>query len=384
MTAISRSGFRPFFLCAGLFSILSMLLWMLIYLNQFQLPLDRIPGYQWHAHEMIYGYSLAVIAGFLLTAVQNWTGVQTIQGKPLLILAGLWLAARLALLSGNILAAALFDLLFILSLSAAVIHPVIQVKQWKQIAVIAKLLSLFVCNLLFYLGALGSIENGLYWGIYGGLYLVVGLILMMGRRVVPFFIERGVDQPVQLFNSQWLDGISLVSFLAFFVSIMVIPDQAFPAYMALVLFVVNAIRLLGWHTPGIWKKPLLWSLYLALWFVCLGFLLLAGHYFFGITEFAAIHAFAYGGIGSITLSMMSRVALGHSGRDISKLPAWMMFAFGIMVLGTLTRVACPLLFPDYYVGWIILSQIFWMIAFLIFTWQFTPILIKPRVDGNPG
>ncbi len=369
-------GFRPFFLGAALYSAVSILIWLLVYSMGFQMPQSTISSMQWHAHEMIYGYSIAVIAGFLLTATKNWTGIQTINGKPLLALACLWVAARIALFFGQIMAAALLDLLFTLWLSQAIVSPIVKAKQWSQLAVVIKLMLLLVTNALFYLGAMGMLEQGINWGIYGGLYLVIGLILMMARRVVPFFIERGVDETVTLKNSKFLDLSSLVLFLVFVVLELATINPLFSAYSAIMLFIINVIRLVNWHSKGIWKKPLLWSLYLAIWFICVGFLLFGLSYFFGISKFIAIHALSYAGIGAITLGMMSRVALGHSGRDVSNPPKTVGIALAVLILGAIVRVFFPLIDGSHYLLWIGISQGLWILAFLIFFFVYLPLLTK--------
>ena len=377
-------GFRPFFLSAGIFAVLAIVLWAAVYPAHVVLPLQGISSFQWHAHEMIYGYSLAVIAGFLLTAVRNWTGIQTTRGPTLAALVALWLVGRVALVCGLLSVAGLFDTLFLLSLCVAVGRPLIQSKQWKQMAILGKLTLLLVFNSLFYLGAFAVVDQGIYWGIYGGLYVVVGLIMMMGRRLLPFFIESGLDNPAAPYNSQWIDIASLAMFLVFFGSELVARSPALSAYVALLLFGVNAFRLLRWNQRGIWQKPLLWSLYLSLWSIALGFLLFAGSHFWGLSKYVAIHAFAYGGIGTITLAMMSRVALGHTGRMIGSPPAALVPAFGILFFGAILRVACPLLFPQHYALWMMLSQLCWIVAFTIFTVLYFPILTRPRVDGQDG
>lgn len=333
---------------------------------------------------MIYGYAMAVIAGFLLTAVSNWTGLPTPKGIKLALIFGLWAAARVLFSLGEpfLLASAGCDLLFTGILLVVLSRLIIQSKQHKQFAVIAKLLILLVCNLLFFLGVYGIVENGFLWGIYGGLYTVIGLILTIGRRVLPTFIERGVPESVELFNSKWLDLSSLFAVLVFFVSELVFQAQALSAYAALIIAVVNSARLVGWHTPGIWKRSLLWSIYLSFWFICFGFLLFSGSYFFNIPKHLAIHALAYGGIGLTTLSMMSRVALSHSGRDINHPAKLMALAFGLFTIGTIVRVIVPLLDVFSYLDLLIISQLLWISAFIIFTLVYLPILFKPRVDGQ--
>ncbi len=384
--ALFNLSFRIFFLSAGLFSVLSICLWSAIYLFQLQLTIEAMTLSQWHAHEMIYGYALAVISGFLLTAAKNWTGIQTLCGKPLALMFVFWLLPRILFLMGTpfIELAATFDIAFSLMFIVALAHPIVKVKQWKQLALVFKVITLAIFNILFYLGAMGFLTQGVDWGVYGGLFLVISLILTLGRRVVPFFIEKGVDNPVKLKNSKWIDLSSLVFFLSFTIIEVFFTIPALSAILALILFAINARRLTGWYTPGIWQKSLLWSLYLSFWFLSIGFALFAAAYFPGINKYLAIHAFAVGGIGAMTLAMMARVALGHSGRSIQKPPPIMAYAFGLLLIGAVFRVFLPLIDAGHYTLWIALSQVLWIIAFTIFSLVYLPILSKPRIDGRPG
>ena len=384
--ALFNLSFRVFFLAAGIFSIISISAWTAIYTFQYSFPLNVISPSQWHAHEMIYGYALAVIAGFVLTAVKNWTGIQTPSGKPLMIIFLLWATARLlfSMGAGFIALAGVFDILFSLSIIIAAAYPIIKSKKWMQLIILVVLLLLMTFNILFYLGVSGITANGVTLGIYGGLYLVVGLIFIMGRRVAPFFIERGVGYEVKLFNSKTIDITSAILFVSFFISELFINNPSAVGYIAAALFIVNGIRLIGWYTNGIWNKSLLWSLYLALWFLNIGFLLFAAHYFAGISIYIAIHSLAYGGIALITIAMMARVALGHTGRDVSKPSKAISYAFVILILGAVTRIALPLLVPSYYTLWIGASQLLWIAAFALFVWIYLPMLIKPRIDNADG
>jgi len=383
--AVFNLGFRIFFLAAGIFSIISMALWAVLYQYPLTLEFNTFSSSQWHAHEMIYGYALAVIAGFLLTAVKNWTGQQTPQGVSLFIIFSLWLIARLLFLFGSTYMsfAAFFDISFLLSVTIAVAIPIFKVKQWKHLAILSQLILLLIFNVVFYLGVFGIIEQGVYLGTYAGILLVVGLILIMARRVVPFFIERGVDYQVTLFNSKIIDITTLILFLLFFISELFLTIPLLSLSLTIGLFLVNTIRLLGWHTKGIWGKSMLWSLYLGCWLVCIDFLLFAASYLFGISKYLAIHAFAVGGVGIITMGMMSRVALGHTGRDVNAPSKIIGYALSILVLATIVRILLPLIDSSLYNIWIGLSQLFWIISFLIFTIIYAPILIKPRIDGNP-
>jgi uncharacterized protein involved in response to NO len=379
-------GFRPFFLAAGLFAILTIALWMAVYVFGLAINLTGMSSFQWHAHEMIYGYTMSVVAGFLLTAVKNWTGVQTLQNNGLKVLFALWLAARICMLFGSswIYLAAFFDLSFNLWLFIAALNPVLRVKQWKQVGIISKLSLLTISNLLFYLGVFGILQQGAYWGIYAGLYLLIALVLTMGRRVMPFFIEKGVGYPVQLKNSRLLDLSTLVLFLIFTVDAVFIRAGLVP-YVSALLFVVTSLRLYNWHTPGIWKVALLWGLYLAFIAIDIGFLLFALSPLLDVvTPFLALHAMAVGGIGLITISMMSRVTLGHTGRDINQPSQWIARAQWLILLGAVARVIMPVLLIQYYLYWIALAQLLWITAFLIFIFVNFPMLTHPRVDGAAG
>lgn len=367
--------------------MIAMLVWYLAFIHNWPFPFSGLSPVNWHAHEMVFGYGMAVVAGFLLTAVNNWTGMPTLRGFPLLLLFVFWLVARLYLLFGNattLLVAASFDLLFMTLLVATLAKPIVQAKNWMNLAIVAKILLLLLSNLAFYLGVAGVLEQGVYLGLYSGVYLLLALIFTLSRRVLPFFIERGVGYPLELRNSKLIDMASLVFFLAFWIAELVHPDGLIVALLSIILFVLHAIRLAGWHTPGIWKKPLLWILYLAYIFLVLGFALKAAVYFMGLSPYLALHAFTVGGIGLMTLGMMSRVALGHSGRNVFEPPAILSWMFLLLILGAFFRVLLPMLMETHYLLWISGSQGFWILAFLIFFTVYLPVLTRPRVDGKDG
>jgi len=382
-----RLGFRPFFLGAGGFASASILIWFASYVLGWTFPFNGLAPVTWHAHEMIFGYSMAVVAGFLLTAVRNWSGMQTLRGFPLLMLFLFWLLARLILLLGDeglLPAAASFDLLFAAVLIAAITVPIVRARLWPNLAIVAKIILLFASNLVFYLGVSGVLEQGVYWGLYSGLYLILALIFTLSRRVLPFFIERGVGYAVELHNNKWVDIASMVLFLGFWVAEMVQPNGMAAAVLATWLFVLHLVRMMGWYTAGIWKKPLLWSLYLAYASIIGGFALKAASYFLGVSPFVALHAFAFGGVGLMTLGMMTRVALGHTGRNVFEPPPMLFWVFAILVVGLIFRVVLPLFLAEYYRLWIALSQGLWIAAFMLFFLAYFPILTRPRVDGQDG
>lgn len=384
--ALFNLGFRPFFLGAGVFAAVLIAWWMVIYSGMVSLSMTTLSNSQWHAHEMLYGYGMAVVAGFLLTAVKNWTGIQTSQGKRLMLLFGLWCFARIALLFGTafLLWAMVADLLFGLFLLWAITLPIIQSKQWGQLAVMTKVLLLWIGNLLFYLGVYHVMDDGITYAINGAVLLFMGLILMLGRRVVPFFIERGVGYKVALKQYRWLDLSILGLFVALFVNAIFFQSAAIVPYLALSLFALNSFRLFNWHTYGIWQIPLLWSLYLSLCLINLGFLCYGLQDYLHIPYVLMLHIFTIGGMGLITLSMMSRVALGHTGRDIRTPPSWLKLVFTLVPLAFIFRVFAPLILPQYYVIWILVSASLWVVGFAIFVVIYAPILWRPRVDGALG
>ena len=385
--ALLHLSFRPFFLGAAAFSIIATVIWMAAYTFGWETRPYGLPAMTWHAHEMIYGYAIAVVAGFLLTAIKNWTGIQTLHGPWLLLLFLLWAMARALPFIGapvDTIVIAVIDNLFIDALIVAAAFPVIKARQWKQLVLLSKLLLLLGSNVLFYLGVLGILEKGITWGLYSGLYLIMALIFTLGRRVIPFFIERGVGYPVQLKNWKWLDISSLVLFLLFWIADLLAPNTAVVAVLAGTLLLLHTTRMVGWYTHGIWRNPLLWVLYLAYGSLVTGFLLKLAVFVFGVSPYLAVHAFAFGGIGMMTIGMMSRVSLGHTARSVTEPPAALFWVFLILFIGAVARVLLPLIDPLHYSIWVGLSQALWIVSFSLFLYVYTPMLFQPRVDGRYG
>ncbi len=388
--ALFNLGFRPFFLGAAIFAVLSIASWMAVYTSYSDIQISNIIPSQWHAHEMLYGYGMAVVAGFLLTAVKNWTGVQTPHGKPLLVLFALWCVARVLFLFGTVFLAlaALADLMFGLLLIVAVAHPIIRARQWQQLAVVSKLLLLWTGNLVFYLGCYNLINNGMLYAINGAVFLFIGLILMIGRRVIPFFIERGVVHlvvdKVQLKQYRWLDISIMVLFIGLFINEIFIHAAGLSSLLSVVLFALNSYRLYSWHTAALWRVPLLWSLYLSSWLINFGFLLYGLQDLLDIPSILTLHLFTIGGIGLMTVGMMSRVALGHTGRDIRNTSLWLKAVFAAIGASAVFRIIFPLFSMQNYTIWVVTSAVFWIVGFSIFLVIYAPILCKARVDGTYG
>jgi len=394
--AIFNLGFRPFFTGAGILAFISIACWLNIYASMNGLiatdavlaffKFNTISPFQWHAHEMIYGYSIAVIAGFLLTAVKNWTGIQTIDGYPLALLFSLWVLARILWLAGDsyLFIAAFFDMLFIIGLIFSVASPIIATKQWRQMAILSKLFLLAFGNLAFYLDVFSYFENGIHIALYGGLYLVIGLILTIGRRIIPLFVQNGVPYDVILFNSKWLDIGSLIALLGFFITEVFLSSPNISIAFASLMFIITSVRIVGWYTSGIWSNPLLWCFYIALFFIDAGFLLYILAHWFDISPFLSVHAFAFGTIGVITMGMMSRVSTGHTGRSLKDLPKSVLLALILISMGAIVRVFLPLIAPSFYPSWVLLSGILWLVSFSLFIVTFLPYWTQARIDKKYG
>ena len=381
--ALFDLGFRPFFLGAAMYAVLATLVWMGIYVFGWNIQLSALSVISWHAHEMIFGFSVAVVAGFLLTATSNWTNSKTLHGMPLLFLFILWVLARILPFVGGpvvIELTAIIDNLFILLLILAISIPVIKAGLWQHLGIVLIPVLMLGSNLLFYAGVLGFLVKGVNQGLYAGLYLLVLLIFVMAGRVLPFFIEKGVGYPLQLKNWKWLDVSSLLVFFLFALVEIFVADRFVSALLAGILFLLHGARMAGWYTHGIWRKPLLWVLYLAYGCMVFAFLLKLAVYVFGISPYLAIHAFAFGGIGLITIGMMSRISLGHTGRNVLQPPRALFWAFLILALGMLFRVILPLLLQTHYALWIALAMACWIIAFAMFFYIYLPILLRPEIN----
>lgn len=377
------AGFRPFFLGAMVYGGLAMVAWMASFGFGLALPGLGAHASLWHAHEMIYGYGAAVVAGFLLTAAQNWTGQPTATGTALAALFALWVAARLACLADvDARVAALLDIAFNLALLVAVARPILRVRQWRQMGILTKLLLITLGNGLFYLGALGAMDSGMRLSVHGGLYVLIGLVLTMARRLIPFFTERGAGVPVSLRNSRALDIACLAAYLAWFVLILSGAEPRAAGVVALLLTVLHGVRLRGWWTAHILTRPLLWSLHLAYGCLVLAFALaaLSG---FGLLPFTlAMHLLALGGIGLVTVSMMARVALGHTGRDVHAPPRALNGVFALLCASMVARVLLPLAWPAQYMALVIASQALWIACFAWLCVLYAPLLLAPRADAG--
>ncbi|RLA17667.1 MAG: NnrS family protein [Gammaproteobacteria bacterium] len=388
-------GFRPFFLAAGLFSAVAMIAWGFAYPGLITLPLN-LPAMFWHGHEMIFGYAVAVIAGFLLTSVRNWTGLPTPHGWPLAGLVGLWLAARAAFWNGHLLLAMGADLLFALALLLSLLTPLIRTRQTAQIGLMSWLILLLASNQLFYLI---TAELSAPWlpntvnlrqPLMAGLYVLVAFVLLMIGRLLPAFTRMATGGKVELVELAGGTQTKSVMTLLMVLFVLLAPNwlnsptaTALAEITALLLAVLHGYQLWRWRHREIAARPLLWVIYAAYLFFVIGFLAYAAQPL-GVPGIVATHALAVGGVGLATLGLMARVALGHTGRDVYHPPKLILPMILLLVTGSVLRVCTPVLFPQFYLQGVIIAQFFWVAAFLAFLLVYTPMLVTTRPDGKPG
>lgn len=375
-------GFRPFFLLGGLAAFVLILLWLGTWHRAFSAAAyyGRV---EWHAHEMLFGYTVAVVAGFLLTAVRNWTGRQTPHGRALGFLALLWLAGRLLPwipgVPGGLTAAV--DLAFLPALAISLLPALRGVENRANYLLPVILLGMALANGLMHLQALGvagTARLGMQWMMD----LVLLLLLLIAGRVMPFFIRVAV-QGADPRTRPWVERGTFVFALVLMAAHLGGLHPEITAVLFLVLAFLQAVRLAGWYHPGVWRIPILWILVTGYAWLTLSLLLRALADAGLVALSPAEHAFTAGAIGVSTLGMMARVTLGHTGRPMVP-PRPMTWAFVLVNLAALVRVAGPLLYPSGYVFWILVAGIFWLTAFVIFLYHYTPMLLQARVDGRPG
>jgi uncharacterized protein involved in response to NO len=374
-------GFRPFFSLAALSGVILILLWLGLW--QRSIPVDHYGTIGWHIHEMLFGFTTAIIAGFLLTAVRNWTGVDTPTGTPLALLALLWLLGRLAPFAPGMPPAGivLLDLAFLPLLMVAVYTPLMTAENQINRIFLPLLAGMALANLLVHCEALGFAQTGRQ-GINLMIDLVVLLIIIVSGRVLPFFAEKAIDGFKPRF-SKTREKLVLTAIGLWTVCELLLPLPWLMAGAALAVAATQLWRFIDWHHPRIWRLPILWVLYTGLIWLIVGFILKSLASLGLFPGNLATHALTAGAIGALTFGMMARISLGHTGRDITP-PHAIAVSFVLLNLSVLVRVFAPSLFAEGYQHWIMLSGTGWVFSYLIFTIYYMKLLNSPRIDGRGG
>jgi uncharacterized protein involved in response to NO len=365
--ALFDLGFRPFYLLAGAYAALAVPVWALQYGGW-------LPGANilWHAHEMIFGYAFAVIAGFLLTAVRVWTGRPTPTGAALAAIAGLWLLAR-ALALVSLPAAAAAGAVFAIAVAGGIGHPLIASGNRRNLFFIVLVLALGAASV--------ALQTYPQLGIAIGLDVVLFVMAVVAGRVVPMFTNNGVPGAGAR-RSAWLESAALGSIL------LLIASDAFElattaAAVALIAAALHAARLALWNPQRTLRHPLVWILHISYaWIVA--HLALRGLAGFGLVSVAlATHALTIGAIGGLTLGMMTRTARGHTARPLVAGRAETA-AYLLVQAAAVARVLVPLALPAATVATSVVAALLWFAAFTTFVVAYVPILSRPRLDGHPG
>ncbi len=377
-------GFRAFFALAGLFALILIILWAKFY-DGIIVTDNYYPSIYWHAHEMLLGYSVAVIAGFLLTAVKNWTGIQTLQGVQLFGLCLLWVYGRIIPFYSELIPdplIALIDFSFLPTLAYVIAQPIVKSGNQKNLFFVGLLLLMAFGNGCIHADILGLYENTAEIGLNLVMAIIMMIILIIAGRVFPFFTERGI-KGVMAIRNQALDISAIATSALVFILLIFNVDGMVLALTAVAAVVANVLRVSGWYVPRIWYVPLLWVLYMGYAWIILGFGFVALASIELIPLSVALHAFTVGGIGVLTLGMMARVSLGHTGRAM-KASNTIAIAFVLINLAALFRVLLPALLPNWYGSLLMISIYCWLAAFSLFVIVYLPILTSARVDGQAG
>ena len=385
-----RLAFRPLFLGGTLFSIIAISWWSYFWITPFNWTPHGGPIW-WHGHEMLFGFGAAIVVGFLLTAVQSWTGVIGLRGKPLALLAITWLLGRLLLAFGTDYHLpnwfiALGDISYLLLATIAMAYPVLKVKQWRNLMFVPVLFVLTLLNASGHWAVINDQPQLATQALHGTIILFSLIISILGGRVIPAFTANTTQcakqAPIKILEVTAIVSIILLILIAFIGFNNVSPHLLL--LISSIAALSNGVRFSRWGFQHCKSEPLLWSLHTAYIFIPLGFIMLALHSL-GLMDntSAALHSITVGSIGGMILAMISRVTLGHTGRQLNP-PRLMTFAYLCVFLATLIRVIIPAWFPNFTIWSIGLAGCLWIIAFSLYFYYYTPMLLTARVDGRPG
>ncbi|MBS9403454.1 NnrS family protein [Halomonas sp. TRM85114] len=386
---VARLAFRPFFLLAALFGVLSLGVWFAFWHGLILLrPYGGLMF--WHQHEMLFGFAAAVVAGFLLTAVQNWTGLPSLKGGSLLALVGLWLAGRLLMafpLGLPTWLPVLVDLAFLPVVAGVMAMLVIEAKRWRNLIFLPALGLLAIANLVMHLGVSSGDAELIRQASYLAVLLIALLMVVVGGRVIAMFTANRLGltrkPPIPALEYASLGSVVLVVLCQLLVTFGVsLPGELLTTLMGLAA-VANTVRLSRWGGLYSWREPLLWGLHASYAFIPVGLAMWALAMLGLFRAELAVHALTIGGMSTMMLAMMARVSLGHTGRAIRTLPG-IGVALGLVLASALLRAPLLALLPQLTHWTYSLTIVLWCLAYLIFLFHYTGPLLSPRPDGQDG
>lgn len=377
--ALLSYGFRPFFLMAAFYAGAAILVWLPMFYGELSTASLFAPR-DWHVHEMLYGYVAAVITGFLLTAIPNWTGRLPIQGAPLLVLIGVWLAGRVAVgLSTSIgwMPAAAIDCAFLVLVTAAAAREIAAGRNWRNLKVVAIVGVITAANFGFHLEA--HFHGAADYSLRAGIGAIIILIMLVGGRIVPSFTHNWLARarpgrlPAPLGRFDIVAIIASAGAMALWIAI---PSGPATAIALLSAGVLQAARLMRWAGDRAFAEPLVLVLHIAYGFIVAGFLLTAASAVGWVAESAGVHAWAVGAVGTMTLAVMTRASLGHTGHALTA-SALTRALYLAVIVAALARVAAALE-PQWSMPLLHVAAFAWAAAFLGFAVGYGPMLCRAR------
>ncbi|MCR9262318.1 MAG: NnrS family protein [Pseudomonadaceae bacterium] len=379
-------GFRPFYLLAGLFALIAVPAWLLAYQGHITIE-GYLIGLSWHQHEMLFGFAPAVIAGFLLTAVRNWTGLATPTNLGLANLGCLWIAGRILAFTGPAIPAALIDVIFMPALAAVIALPILRSGNTRNLKLLLVLAGLSGANIMYHMAYNGLIPaEFISVASVVGIDIIVILMAIMSGRVIPAFTANAVPN-AQPRPSAILEALAIGSLiLVLFVDLVAPLYTPQPATWSAILFIAalaHGVRLWRWDVHPGYRNALLIMLPIAYLWIPLALSLRGLAALELLPATAATHALTIGAMSSLMLAMMMRSALGHTGRVLVAGPVEIA-AFALLQLAAISRVAATHVDPVNYASLVTLSGSLYVLAFAVFLARYGPMLVRPRIDGQAG
>lgn len=378
---VLRLGFRPFYLGGSLVAALAVPLWLAMFLGGVQMN-AAVPALLWHAHEMLFGFAIAIIIGFLMTAGKNWTGLPTPRGPALGALALLWLSARVAALTGPYPLFALLDVALLPLVAAIFARLLLRAKNYRNLPLALILLLLALANATFHLNTLGMLNIASLTPLHATLALITLIQTVIAGRVIPMFtmsVIPGLQLQVSPLQERLMLGFTILGLLLWLFA----PAGIGGLLVLLAAASLHAKRWWAWQPWLTRSQPILWVLHAAYLWIALGLLLLGLAQMGWLPVSTGVHALAVGATGGLIIGMLTRTARGHTGRPIAA-SHLEVIAYALVAAAAVMRVLLPLLLPGFYTASLVLAGIAWSMAFLIYLWVFAPWLMRTRLDGKDG
>lgn len=384
--AVLGAGFRPFFLLAGLWAAIAILVWLAAFTGRIAVPTAFAPTV-WHAHEMLFGFVQAAVAGFLLTAVPNWTGRMPIQGWGLAGLAAVFLAGRIAVAWSAMIgpAAALIDLAFPIVLLAVLGREIVAGRNWRNMPMLAVMLVFGLANGMTHAEALGWADTGAI-GLRLGIAVIAVLITLVGGRVIPSFTrnwlaKRGsarLPAPVGRFDAATI-AVTAAALLVW----TAMPDTTAMAGGMALAAVMNFLRLIRWRGHSTMAEPLVWILHIGYLWLPVAFALLAlAPFVAAVLPSAPLHALTGGAMATMVLAVSTRATLGHTGRALHAGP-WTVVMYGLVIVSAAARVGAGFA-PEWYDPLLAVAGLAWIASFAIYVAVYGPMLLRPKPEPQVG